>query len=568
MKTKYLIIILFVVLLVIFIVSLIVYKKKQKNKFLKKINDLDYEKNQLVSVSILSELSKVRELIKNDVLKQKLIEWDETLEDIKTNKINHITDLVTETDFLVDRNEYKEAIKKIALIEMELENAKKITSNMMEEIKVITESEDRNRNIITRLKVKYREIESKFENNLKDYDFLEDNIRKSFTKVDNLFKKFETYMDKNDYVSVEEVVALLDEEINKLQKFIDEVPSLVLMSNVLIPGKIEELKTHYFRMTRDGYPLDYLNIEYNVKEIQERTEAIKKDLLNFETNNADIELKTMLDYFNSIYNSFDKEKESKDIFKENIKKFKYKLDSINKIVYDIYIQIDDIKSTYELSDNEINNFNEINKNLEKINDDYKVLYDHGKLKTFAFSKLVSELDGLNNRLTKLQDELDYRLKSITSMKDDETRAREQYTLIQKILTEAKKKLNESKIPVIPQSYFIEFKEADEAIREIVKEINKKPIVIKILNIRVDTARDLVFKIYNKTNDMVKNVKLCEDLIVYGNRYRSTYKEVDKGLDTATDLFERGQYKKSLDLLINTLKEIDSGVIEKFKLKNN
>ena len=182
--------------------------------------------------------------------------------------------------------------------------------------------------------------------------------------------------------------------------------------------------------------------------------------------------------------------------------------------------------------------------------------------------MVSELDGLNNRLTKLQDELDYRLKSITSMKDDETRAREQYTLIQKILTEAKKKLNEYKIPVIPQSYFIEFKEADEAIREIVKEINKKPIVIKILNIRVDTARDLVFKIYNKTNDMVKNVKLCEDLIVYGNRYRSTYKEVDKGLDTATDLFERGQYKKSLDLLINTLKEIDSGVIEKFKLKNN
>ena len=412
MKTKYLIIILVIVSLILVIVPLIIYKNKKKKKFNKIINDLDYEKNQLISVSILSELSKVRELIKNDILKHKLDEWDETLKDIKENKINHLSDLITEADFLVDRKEYKEATKKIATIEIELASAKKITSNMMEEIKVITESEDRNRNIITKLKVKYREMESRFENNIKDYGFLEENIREYFSKIDILFKRFEIYMDKNDYVSVEEVVAVLEEEISKMQKIIDETPSLVLMSSVLIPGKIEELNTHYFRMQRDGYPLDYLNIEYNIKEIKDRTEAIKNDLLNFEIKNSNAELKTMLDYFNSIYNSFDKEKESKDIFKENIKKFKYKLDSINKIVYDIYLQIDDIKSTYQLSDNEIDKFNEINKNLEKINADYKILYDHGKLRTFAYSKLVSELDGLNNKLTRLQDELDYRLKSI------------------------------------------------------------------------------------------------------------------------------------------------------------
>ena len=46
-------------------------------------------------------------------------------------------------------------------------------------------------------------------------------------------------------------------------------------------------------------------------------------------------------------------------------------------------------------------------------------------------------------------------------------------------------------------YFIELEEAGEAIREIIKELAKKPIVIKILNIRVDTARDLVFKIYKE-----------------------------------------------------------------------
>lgn len=54
-----------------------------------------------------------------------------------------------------------------------------------------------------------------------------------------------------------------------------------------------------------------------------------------------------------------------------------------------------------------------------------MLLTHGNGHTFAYSKLVSELDGLNLSLSRLQDDLDYQLRSITSMKDDETRAKEQ-----------------------------------------------------------------------------------------------------------------------------------------------
>ena len=271
----------------------------------------------------------------------------------------------------------------------------------------------------------------------------------------------------------------------------------------------------------------------------------------------------MLDYFNTIFTSFDKEKESKDIFRENIKKLKKKLESINKVVYDIYIQMDDIKSTYDLSDDEIGKFNSINKSLEKINEDYKVLFEHGKGRTFAYSKLVEELDGLNNRLTRLQDDLDYRLKSITSMKDDEYRAKEQLNMIEQLLLQAKAKLKDYKIPVIPNSYFIELKEAGEAIREIIKELDKKPIVIKILNIRVDTARDLVFKIYNKTNDIVKSVILCEELIKYGNRYRSNHPKIDEALNESTELFRKGKYKQSMDLSLKAISEVDNTVYSRF-----
>ena len=195
-----------------------------------------------------------------------------------------------------------------------------------------------------------------------------------------------------------------------------------------------------------------------------------------------------------------------------------------------------------------------------------VLFEHGKGKTFAYSKLVEELDGLNSRLTRLQDDLDYRLKSITSMKDDESRAKEQLNMIQNLLIQSKNKLKDYKIPVIPNSYFIELDEAGEAIREIIKELAKKPIVIKILNIRVDTARDLVFKIYNKTNDIVKSVITCENLITYGNRYRTTYKEIDDALTIAEDLFRKGKYKQSMETSIKAISTVDDNFKNKFDIE--
>ena len=204
---------------------------------------------------------------------------------------------------------------------------------------------------------------------------------------------------------------------------------------------------------------------------------------------------------------------------------------------------------------------EIEISLEKINKDYKILVDQGKMKTFAYSKLVDELDGLSLKLSRLQDDLDYQLRSITSMKDDETRAREQLNTIEDLLKKSKYRLKDYKIPVIPSSYYIELTEAQDAIREIVKELDKKPIVIKILNIRVDTARDLVFKIYNKTNDMIKIVDMAEKMIVYGNRYRSSYEEIDIALTKAEELFRRGKYKESLDLSTKSISFIDKNIID-------
>lgn len=545
-------------------ITFFVTRRKSNKKYKAKVEELDIEKNQLIDVKILSEITRVRGLVKTDNLKHKLDEWDGTFSYIKDKMLPTITDEISEVDFLIDKHDYKGAIKKMTSIELEIDKLRRRSKKLIEEIQIITNSEERNRSLITKLKVTYRELQGKFSRCEKEYGELVTRIQEEFDKLDNEFLLFENAMDNNDYVEVEKIVIVIEEDLNRLKDILDNIPSLLLMASVLIPGKIEEARVLYFRMLRDGYPMDYLNVEYNLEEIIKKTEGIMNNIRDLNMEDTNIELKTILDYFNSLFADFDKEKECKDSFKEGCKKFRYKLEKVNKVVYDIYIQIDDIKVTYDLTDAEINRFSTLNRNLETINEDFKRLLEEGKSKTFAYSKLYDELDGLGVKLSRLQDDLDYQLKSITSMQDDEYRAKEQLNTIQDLLKKAKMKLKDYKLPVIPSSYYVELKEAQDAIREIVKELDKKPIVIKILNIRVDTARDLVFKIYNKTNDMIKASQLSEKMIIYGNRYRSTYQEVDQGLERATMLFYKGQYEQSLEVSLGAISLVEENPLDKIK----
>ena len=154
------------------------------------------------------------------------------------------------------------------------------------------------------------------------------------------------------------------------------------------------------------------------------------------------------------------------------------------------------------------------------------------------------------------------MSKITWKHDDEMRAREQLDEITELLKKCKSKIRKNPLPIISNNYFVELSEANEAIYEIVKELEKTPITIKTLNIRVDTARDLSLKLYSTTNEMIKTARMSEMTIIYGNRYKPIDKDIEKGLDVASQIFFKGNYKKSLETAIAAINIIEPDIHNK------
>lgn len=554
-----------IIAMVIVIIILHFIRKFEMKYYRDRIKELERQRNIVASTPVLLELSKVEPIIKNDKMEEKYNKWQDEFVSIKENRLTVIDDMLIDLDLYIEKRDYKSCGYSMAKIEMEIYKVREAADHLLEEIKDITLSEEKYRAIVTKLKTKYRELNREFHDHEQLYEQMQEPISLQLENIERRFLDFEKVMDDNDYTEVVHVVKALDTMIEHIEIIVKEVPDVLLMINQIIPKRVKEVKENYDEMIELGFPLDYLNIDYNLDEINKNVEAIldKVNVLNLE--GCMFDLKTMLEYLDSLFIDFEKERLAKKVYEEVESDFAKKIEKTNKLVCDIYEQLDDIKKLYDLNDEDVQIIHNVNKSLVVINDDYKKLLSKVAAKSSPYTMLNKEIEDLSVRLINMEDELDKSLKSLGNMYDDEVRAREQLDEIQEFLKQCKNKMRTYKLPVITDNYFVQLSEANEAIEEVIKELEKKPIVINTLNTRVDTARDLVLKLYNTTNEMVRMAQCAEIAIVYGNRYRD-YEEVDAGLNDARSKFFKGDYKKALDLAIRTISLVDADISK--KLFNN
>ena len=296
----------FVIAAIISSIALVLLQSGKNKKIKAQLAKLEVEKNKIDSTPIIPELSKVESYLKNEKLEAMYNNWKDRLDVIRTNQIPRITDMLLEADYSLSKMDYKSTLYKIAKLEMELYKVRTNSEFLLNEIKEITSSEERNRTIITKFKALYRELFQKFSNARADYGIIADSVELQFENIAKRFEEFEKNMENNEYLEVTTVINSIDEMLKHMAIVIEEIPSIYLMATSVLPKKIEEASTEYNQMVTEGYPLDYLNVEYNIEEANKKISDIldRSKVLNLE--DSLFELKVLSDYFDALFADFGK----------------------------------------------------------------------------------------------------------------------------------------------------------------------------------------------------------------------------------------------------------------------
>ena len=566
MSSKLVIILFAILVIIVTVVTIVLISKFKKKKMLNKLNDLDILKNEIMSIPLQNEIDKALGFAKGEQLGEKIKNYQENYDQIKKTKMTEIDDMINELDSIADSNRHTDFLEKYTLIEIELIKTRYLIKHMIEELKELTSYEDKYRGIVIKLKNKYRILLREFEGNKDLYGVFVDTISMQFENIEKRFNDFETVINENLYNEVVLVVRSLEGMIEHIGAVILELPDILVLVNDLIPSRINEL--HHIRqsMNEEGFSLNFMNLDYNEKEI----ERIENDIVDrskvLNIDNSLIELKTILEFLDSLFKDIELEKSYKKDFDITSTSFNERMAYVKKTLSDMNNQIEDLKELYGLKNDDLKELLELNGKYDLLVKEYRSLIRKVKKQDYSYGKFNVDLNGLGLLLKQIEDNLDLTLKSLGSMQDDEERARDQLESVQELLKTCRRSIQNVKIPVVSNNYFVELKEANEAILEIIKELEKKPIIIKTLNTRVDTARDLVFKLYNTTKKIVNESFKAENLIVYANRYRNN-NDVNKSLNKAEILFYKGNYELSVKTVLDILEKYEPGIKSKINELN-
>ena len=387
MKIVYLIIAAAIVTAIVLSILIIrIMRKRTKDKLLNQVNELEIKKNNLDSMPVMVELSKIEDIAKSEQLEEKISEFKIRYQEVKEVRLKKVNDLIVDMDVSIEKKNIKEYIDNYSNASIALEEAEYSINSILDEINEIASYEEKYRDIITKLKAKYRFLEHTYTEKESMFGDLKDVIKMQFENIAKRFNDFDKVMDEKLYNEIVLVVKSIDTMIDNLDVVIKEVPDIILLLNDLIPGRIKELKEEYSKMVEEGYPLGFLDFDNNISDIEKKETDILTRAKVLNINDSLFDLRTILEYLDSLFRDLDDERQAKTRFDNLDEVFKERAKKIETIVKDIYAQLDDIKAMYHLNEKDLEIINQLNLKLSAVIKEHKKLHRDIKKGTESYKK--------------------------------------------------------------------------------------------------------------------------------------------------------------------------------------
>ncbi|MBQ0036464.1 MAG: hypothetical protein KBT35_06065 [Firmicutes bacterium] len=554
MNTNIVLIVVGVLVLIVIITISILISNAKKTKLKKDIDDLNVRYNEIKTTPIAFKLNKAQTMAKrNEKTSTAVSKYYQQYEEVE-KRISDIQDLMNNLDDSFSSKKYKDAREIIGEVNTEIETVETEIEHIDKFLEKFSEKENEQREYSSKLKEEYRIIRNAVNANSNSLSISLNAMENKLNTCEELFSISEEWIYANEYSEAQESLEKIEAILADLRNCGNHIPSLIKDIKGVLPVMLDEVKREYALTRQRGVFLNHLDVDGKIEEIENNINSDTKQLIEGNIEGIKQRVAGAKSTLNSLTDMFEKEnrafKEAKDTNAssyENIQEL-VKIENYVRVAYD------KDSARYGLE-----NLQDTLKKQRDSIEEYKARYKEIDEELSLNNKPASELLDAATSLQKLTENDKKELYSyktvIDKSNDGEQRAISQLVKLQLVVAEVETKVAEYHLPSIASTYESDLKTSYEHIDNIKKLLKEIPINIDELNTNLDAAIDFVFKFYNNVNNVVGMAIMVENAIVFGNKYRSTYPEIDRSLSKAEFQFLNGEYTKALKTAITCMETL-------------
>ena len=380
-------------------------------------------------------------------------------------------------------------------------------------------------------------------------------------EIENGFSGFEEWMFASEFNKAKEELDKLSKSIEETSSRIAAYPGYYEKAKVILPSALNEVSGNIETTENSDVEIDFDRLKANVSKADEQIKEVVSYLDKGNDKEAKNILDTLSEFILSIQDDLDKETKAYNEIHGDLQENLGLLDEVIVELKEIESLYSNIKDRFGLEDWSKRfviaeqQVISLKKKREQVQ---KILSDSDTLSSQAIHDYRIYADEVNT----FSQQIKAMKQMLVGASSDESRAQKQLIKLQLILNEVRLNASTRFLPSISDQFNEDIEEGERLITRVSDVLSHSPLDVQTLNADLQEAIDFIYKLYNNANNLIGIAIMVENAIVFGNRFRSSYPEMDSELTRAELCFQNGEYTKALKVAIQAIESLHPGIYEK------
>ncbi|WP_096189740.1 septation ring formation regulator EzrA [Evansella halocellulosilytica] len=548
--------------IVVLLVCIVVYGAWSRKRIYKEVDRLENKKLQLMNRPVTEELSKIKGLKMSGETEDRFEQWRSEWDDIVTIQLPDMEEKLFDIEEHANKYRFNKARKIIAFVDQELINLEKHIEQMISEVDQLIHSEEENRENIHKVKDLYDETKKKLWVQKGTLGNASQMIERKLKDMQEEFALFDAHMEDGNYFQAKELLHHLDTSLKQEIDTMDELPHYLVLIEKDLPKQIEELEHGFKEMEADGYILDHFSFSWQVNEMKKRLSALLPLVENLKLSEVKEPLEAIQKELDEIYEKLEHEVLSRNVVENELTELQEKVDRLPLQFQELRTDTETVKLNYRISEDEDKKQMKMEKQLKDLLSQFSVIKDAAQENKQSFTSLRKMTQQLSEDIESFNSDLKEAKEGLNDMRSDERKASEMINELRSELVEAQKRLQKSNLPGVPDTLIMNMDDAEKSLVKASDKLNEVPLSLEEVIMKVDDARSYVHQCIEKLNKTMEEANLAEQVIQFGNRYRSQNDELNIKLLQAEDKFRHYYYDEALEIAVQAIEPVEPDVLNK------